>query len=222
MSLFKRISSTVSASIDQVVGELENHDAVIEATIHDLKKKIAAAHIRHERVQAEASTLQKQIKQNHSDAKRWRQRATDCATDDEKKALSCIRRARQCEQQAIELEESYLQYSHTAEKISQDIQNTESRARDMKQKHDLMRARQSSCNAMKATRHSSVDTVTELDNTFERWELKLRGSEIMSDSFDQKTTYDSFEQEFTEQEEAEGLRAELDELRGTVNKDSDK
>ena len=46
MSIFKRLSATVVSSLDRVVGEIENNDAVIQASLTELRKKIAAAKVR--------------------------------------------------------------------------------------------------------------------------------------------------------------------------------
>ena len=46
MSIFKRLSATLVTSIDRVVGEIENHDAVIQASINDIRKKVAEAKVR--------------------------------------------------------------------------------------------------------------------------------------------------------------------------------
>lgn len=45
MSLFKRLSATLVSRIDQVVGEIENHDAVIQVALNDMRKKIAEARV---------------------------------------------------------------------------------------------------------------------------------------------------------------------------------
>jgi phage shock protein A len=39
MSIFKRTFTSLYASIDQMVGEIENHDALIDAAIKEQKKK---------------------------------------------------------------------------------------------------------------------------------------------------------------------------------------
>ena len=36
MSIFKRLSATFGARLDQVVGEIENHDAVIVASLTEI------------------------------------------------------------------------------------------------------------------------------------------------------------------------------------------
>jgi phage shock protein A len=38
MGLFKRISATVSATVGDAVSAMENHDAVVEASLHDMRR----------------------------------------------------------------------------------------------------------------------------------------------------------------------------------------
>lgn len=209
MSIFKRLSTTIAAQLDQVVGEIENHDAVIKASITDLKKKIVEAKVRLDRVRNEASQLENKINQRQTDMKRWQTRAIDCANDDEQKALSCVSRARQCEQQITQLEASFNQYQQTAEKLSQDINAAENRARELKQKHDLMRARQSSCATLKVTQDTNEDSTSMLCDTFDRWEIKLQQTEM---TLDAQPNIDTLEQEFVQQEQDDDLRHALDDL----------
>ena len=209
MSIFKRLSTTIAAQLDHVVGEIENHDAVVKVSISDLKKKIVEAKVRLDRVRNDAAQLQNQINQHQSDAARWKSRAIECANDDEQKALSCVSRAKQCEQQITQLESALNQYQQSAEKLAQDINAAETRARELKQKHDLMRARQSSCETIKVTQDANEDSTSMLCDTFDRWEIKLRQTEL---SLDSQPNVDTLENEFIKQENDDELRHTLDAL----------
>jgi len=209
MSIFKRLSTTIAAQLDHVVGEIENHDAVVKVSISDLKKKIVEAKVRLDRVRSDATQLQNQINQHQSDAARWKSRAVECANEDEQKALSCVSRAQQCEQQVTQLESALNQYLQSAEKLAQDINTAENRARDLKQKHDLMRARQSSCETIKVTQDTNEDPSSMLCDTFDRWEIKLRQTEL---SLDSQPNVDTLENEFIKQEHDDELRHTLDAL----------
>ena len=52
MSIIKRISTSVMATIDELVGEIENHDALIKAAIDEQKKKIATAKVQLGKIRA--------------------------------------------------------------------------------------------------------------------------------------------------------------------------
>ncbi len=209
MSIFKRLSTTIATQLDHVVGEIENHDAIVKASISDLKKKIVEAKVRLDHVRNETNQLQNQVSQHQTDAKRWQSRAIECAQTDEQKALSCVSRARQCEQQISQLESAVNQYQQSAKKLDQDIKTAENRARELKQKHDLMRARQSSCATLKVTQETDEDLTSMLCDTFDRWEIKLRQTEL---SIDAQPHIDSLEQEFVQQEQEDELRHALDDL----------
>jgi len=209
MSLLKRLSTTIIAQLDHVVGEIENHDAVVKASITELKKKIVEANVHLDRVHNDATQLQTKITQYQNDAKRWQSRAVDCANEDEQKALSCVSRARQCEKKVTQLEITFTQYQQTAEKLAQDIHTAENRASELKQKHDLMRARQSSCATLNATQETHDESASMLCDTFDRWEIKLRQTEM---SVDAQPNIDTLEQEFVQQERDNELRQALDDL----------
>ena len=88
MSLFKRLSATLVSRIDQVVGEIENHDAVIQAALHDVRRKVAEARVRLTQVQRESERLQERIDEQQQHAEHWRERARETAGSDEHRARS--------------------------------------------------------------------------------------------------------------------------------------
>jgi len=206
MSIFKRLSTTITASLDNMVGEIENHDALVKATLKDLNKKVAEANVRLGRVRQEAAQLQSQIRSLQTDAELWRSRAIESAKSDENKALECVSRARHSDQQVQQLEKTYQQYQQTIEKLSRDVNAAEQRVRDLKQQHSMMRARQSTASVISATTDAGNDDIEMLNDTFDRWEVKLRQAETMLET---GANIDSLEMEFTKQEESEDLKQEL-------------
>jgi len=209
MSIFKRLSATLVSSIDQVVGEIENHDAVIQASLNDMRKKVAEAKIRLGQVCKEEERLKQKIMEQHQNATRWQQRAVDCAKNDETKALECVRRSKHCQQQADRLTQTKAQYIQTAGKLAQDIEISEQRLTEIKQKLTLMRARQSTSSAINATNKAENNTSLLLDETFDRWEINISQAEMAIDTHD---TVDLMEREFITQEQKEELKHELAEL----------
>ena len=211
MSLLKRLSATFISRIDQVVGEIENHDAVIQVALQDMRKKIAEARVRLAQVQRDAEKLQREAEDQRQTAKRWRQRAVEAAADDESKALECVRRAKQCDRQAERLGESQRQYEQTVERLVQDIDTSEQRLRAMKQKHSLLRARQSTGAALCATSESEGAVLRQLDDSFERWEIRIGEIETAVEHPD---PIDPLERDFLSREQEIELRHELAALVG--------
>jgi len=206
MSIFKRLYVTMSSRIDQVVGEIENHDAVVQATVTEMRKKVAAAKVRLGNVRREQKRLQEQITTELANAERWRRRAVESASSNEAKALECVSRARHCEQMVGRLREAEQQYAQAAEKLAGDILAAEQRMTDVKQKLALMRARESTSSALAATSQSGEHASQLLEDTFDRWEINISQAEMAVDRHD---VVDVIEHEFIQKEQDEELRAEL-------------
>lgn len=215
MSLFKRLSATLISRIDQVVGEIENHDAVIQVALNDMRKKIAEARVRLARIQREAERLQREAEEQRQSAERWRQRAVATAAQDEGKALECLRRAQQCDQQMNRLQAALAQFEQSGERLGQDIEASEQRLCELKQKHTLMRARQSSSAALNATHETEGDVLRQLDDSFDRWEVKISQIEL---AIDHPEPVDHLERDFLSHEQEGELRDELAQLLGKETK----
>ena len=206
MSLFKRLSATLVSRIDQVVGEIENHDAVIQAALHDVRRKVAEARVRLTQVQRESERLQERIDEQQQHAERWRERARETAGSDEHRALECVRRARQCDQETERLRQAVAQYTQTAERLARDIDTSEQRMIAMKQKLALMRARQSTGSALSATSETESDVIRQLEESFDRWEINVSQLEMTVEHSD---PVDPLEREFVSREQEASLRDEL-------------
>lgn len=206
MSIFKRLSATFVSRVDQVVGEIENHDAVIQATLNDMRKKVAEAKVRLGQVHREKERLQQQGQELQENAQLWRQRAIECSDSDEDKALECVSRSRFCEQKEAKLKQALGQYEQTADKLGQDIETSEQRLAEMKQKLTLMRARQSTTSAINATSEMNNNVESQLDETFDRWEINISQGEMVVEQHD---LTDSLERDFQIKEKEEDLRKEL-------------
>ncbi len=215
MSVLKRISTTLFSRVDQLVGEIENHDALIQAAITEQRKKIAAAKVQLGRIQAQQNRIQQQTSQLQQSEQRWEQRAIKEATQDEAKALMCIQRRQHIKQQISKSQQAEQEYHRAAERMIVDINRSEDELKNMSQKHELMRARQSSAEALNIVNQTSAIRSDELENSFDRWEIKITENEISSEHYDDT---DLLEQAYIKEENKDILREELHAL---INKESD-
>ena len=206
MSIFKRLSATLVSRIDHVVGEIENHEAVVQASINEMSKKLAQAKVHLKQVHREEEKLQQQIRTEQENIQRWQQRAVISAKTDEKAALDCVQRAQRCKTQAERQQQALSHYSQTREKLSGNIQASEQRLQAMKQKLTLMRARESSNSALSATQEYDNDVMQCVEASFDRWEVNLCKDEILLDNED---PIDTMEHDFVSQEQQQSLRDEL-------------
>jgi len=206
MSVIKRLSATLVSSIDRVVGEIENNDAVIQATLSEMRRKVATAKVRLAQVHRQGADLDREIRQRRKDEQLWGARALEVASTDEAKALECVRRRLQCRRQAEKLEQGQQHYQLTAEKLARGVEEGEERLAEMGQKHTLMRARQSTAEALHAANQAGDESLQQVEDSFDRWEVKILQEEMIMDSDDM---LDPLDREFTHSENEQVLRDEL-------------
>ena len=205
MSIIKRLSTTLFSRIDQVVGEIENHDALIEATIVEQRKKITSAKVQLARVQGQESRLSQQLEELNTEINRWAERAVQSAKQDEARALQCMQRRKQSADQAVRLEASCQEYANTIAKMQTDIHRADNELNALSQKHALMRARQSSGQALNAG-GSGIADLNELETAFDRWECRISQDLILNDAAE---NFDTLEEDYRAEEDAATLRADL-------------
>ena len=209
MALLKRTITTVAAKIDQLVGEIENHDALIQAAIGEQKKKIAAAKVQLRRMQENEHRLASQIAECAANDKRWTERARQVAANDEEKALACLQRRNRNRDQIQKMKLMQAEYQRSVIQMRQNIQRCEEELRGMVQKHQVLRARQCTADAMQIIDRDGAATLPDVETSFECWETKTAPNEYLVDNFD---TTDELEREFVDAETQEALRDELAEL----------
>lgn len=205
MSIIKRLSTTFVASIDQLVNEIENHDAVIQASLVEMRKKIATAHVRQRQLQRDEQSLHQKIQSLQAQADKWRTRALECGNHDESRALACLQQRKQCQQQAEQLTQERIQYQQAAQVLVQDIARSEQQCNDMAHRHRLLRARQTTAEAASATAPGGHCQDT-LQNAFERWEVHIAQADALMPP---GSPVDPLEAEFASAEQHDTLRAEL-------------
>jgi phage shock protein A len=214
MSVIKRLTTTLFSQIDHAVGEIENHDALIEAAIAEQRKKLAAAKVQLARIQEQERRVQKQMEQLKADAARWEQRAVQAATDDEARALACLQRRKQATEQAERLAATRHEYQTTATRMAADIGSAEEELSSLSQKHALLRARQTSSEALATPHKAGVANLAEIEKSFDRWEVRIAQNGALLDHME---PVDELEESYRTQEEDEALR---DELRTLMQKES--
>ncbi|GAB1258205.1 hypothetical protein NBRC116494_27070 [Aurantivibrio plasticivorans] len=209
MSLFKRTFTSLYAKIDHMVGEIENHEALIQAAIREQKKKIATAKIQLRRIDASAKEVREKIAQANIDERRWNQRAVSEAAENESRALQCLQRRKEVQAKRTQLEKMHQQYALSSDQIKNSIDRCEKDLSEMIQKHQILRARQSTAEAVSVVDQNDAYYVSDIDESFDRWEVKIAQSEH---SVDVSSEIDSLEQEYLEEESEHDLRNELAEL----------
>jgi phage shock protein A len=217
MSLIRRISTSITSSVDRAVSKVENHDAIVNAALRETQQAAARSRVRLERVRKDGHSL----KARHSNLKqavgRWTERAMIVAAQDESKALECLRRRKDCEQQMQNLEESIAKHDELEARVSEQVKKIEARIGEVAQQRNMMRSRQSVAEAMRTINNIEGVSYGEIEDTFDRWEINLGETEILMGA---ATNSDPLESAFLAEEDTAELRAELEDLLQSDKEDS--
>jgi len=209
MSLFRRITTTVTSSVDKAVSKVENHDAIINAALRDTQQAAARARVRLERVRKDGNQLKNRRNELDLAVTRWTERAKRIGTTDEAKALECLRRRKDCETQLRNLRESIAKHDELENRVAEQVKKIQERVQEISQQRNMMRSRQSVAEAMRAVHNVEGVSYGEIEDTFDRWEINLGETEILMDA---STATDPLDTEFLSEEDTAELRAELDDL----------
>ena len=209
MSLIRRISTSISSTVDRAVSKVENHDAIINSALRDTQQAAARSRVRLARVRKDGESLKTRRGELELAVTRWTDRAKSVAGDDEAKALECLRRRKDCELQLRNLEESIEKHDELESRISDQVKKIEARVGEVAQQRNMMRSRQSVAEAMRTINNIEGVSYGEIEDTFDRWEINLGESEILTGA---AATSDPLDTAFLAEEDTAELRAELDEL----------
>ena len=206
MSLFRRISTTLTSSVDRAVSKVENHDAIVQAALRDTQQAGARARVRLERVRKDGRALKTRLEELKLAGSRWTDRARSLAASDEAKALECLRRRKDCENQVDHLMDSIEKHDELEGRISAQVNKIEARISEVIHQRNMMRSRQSVAEAMRIVNNIEGVSYGEVEDTFDRWEINLGETEILLGA---NAPSDKFESDFVAEEDAAALREEL-------------
>ena len=209
MNLIRRISTSITSSVDRAVSKVENHDAIINVALRDTQQAAARSRVRLERVRKDGHNLRTRRANLEQAVVRWTERAKGIAADDEAKALECLRRRKDCEAQLANLRESIAKHDELEERVSEQVKKIEARIREVSQQRNMMRSRQSVADAMRTINNIEGVSYGDIEDTFDRWEINLGETEVLMGSMSSR---DPLESEFLAEEDTAELRAELEEL----------
>lgn len=214
MKLIKRLSTSITATLDSAVGQLENHDAIVEATIRQTRQSVAKTKARINTLRQQLHTYEIQLKEAREQYDLWTERAASLADTDQAKALQCVARRNQYEAEIGRLNCATQQQKDLIRDVSHNLQKLQSKLDEMTQKHNLMRSRQTVADVNRAV--ASVSNDDSISDTFERWESAVLEHEFaVSDA----CTRDPLDAELSRNENEADLLAQLQLIQADVTSD---
>lgn len=210
MNVFKRLTSCIQAQFDSLVSKMENHDAVVAAAIREVEESAAKAHVSLKRMQRDRSQMAGRVASLEGDIIRWKERAKELALHDEAKALECLKRSKQAEQD-LKLSKKQLEEQHVLEiQLTGDISKIQDKLRILKTQRNILKTREHRAQALHTIGQDESSQLLELGDIIERWEAKVLAHEIGAELSLGRA--DTLTEEFLTAEEAKSLKDELTEL----------
>jgi phage shock protein A len=210
MGIINRITTTLTASVDKAVSQVENHDAVIDVSIKDCRTALSKAQVRYSRVKKDKQNLQAKLKELEEMQTTWENRAKSVAKDDEKTALDCLHRKNLCKQRIANTQQALVQHEELEHKVGASISKIEQRLSHITQQRNMMRSRHSAADALRTINSIEGSSKNDVDDTFERWEMVI--SEAEYEVGQELESVDLLDKSFAEKEDEAVLKAELAEL----------
>lgn len=220
MNSFKRIFVGIKTQIDSVADEFENHEALAGVAIEELQEIASKTRLHLHRVSKMSEKYQQQLIEQQDQAALWSERAIKMRKQDEQKALQCVKRLRQVKRQVQSLEKQCEESTAQEEKIRADIELIQEQLQSMKNKKEILAARQNRANIQESLGDGRSGSLKDVQSVFQRWEGTVVSSEFAVP--EQGVDEDSFAKPFEQEEDELDLKAMLDELTEQSNSENKK
>lgn len=208
MRALRRLTTTIIASFEGVVGQIQNHDAVVGAAIREAEQVTLRAKRELARIQRDGAMTRNRVEGLREQAMQWEERAAKCKALDEAKAIECVRRRQRCLVQAGRLESQALSQMKMERQLVDDLVNVEEKLLSLRQQRNIMRTRQARSEAQRLIDAADSSLLGEIDDIFDRWEARISScNEEVGCIAEQEI--DALAEDFASEEESAELRAIL-------------
>lgn len=210
MSLFKRFSVSIRSQLDSAVSRMENHDAIIDAALQESRDAIARMKLQQSRMNRKLDTIDSQLESLRNDEQRWVDRAKSMARDDEAQAIACLERRDRCVEQIELLQNQREQCNEMIFRLGKKLLKLEQKLVDDEQRLQAFRGRDLTAKAEHAIQDVISSDSTNLEQTFDRWELAITRKEMRQQAVDPVLDVtDTLEERFQREERLAEHKAEL-------------
>ena len=207
MNSFRRMTVAVRASLDRVLTQVENHEAITQATLEDLRRHLAQARSHASRVQRDGHALEQELNKARTAHAQWKERAI--ATENHDAAIECIRRSKDAAAEVERLEGRQREHVQITRRLTKDVRALEDRYAELNTRKRVLQARDAEARALEITEGSVHHVGSDVEALLERWEMNIDERSYRVPGAEQ----DDFEISYVESEERAALEAELLELR---------
>jgi phage shock protein A len=209
MKGMRRLSIGFRAKVDEIFSGMENHEALAQSALSDLKESVGGARVGLARLKRDEARLRDEHGAALSKAGVWRDRAKQ--EGDQDRALDCLRRAKQCQTHADTLDKRLLEQRRASERLACEVRQLENRYSELSSRYQIMRTREARARAFESLQADLAGLGGDVEQVFEGWEGRVVRSETfggLSADFEE-----DLEDRYLQDEERVDLLAELEALR---------
>lgn len=217
MKKLKLWTASIVSGFDTVISKVENHESVVTSSIQELQEAAAHSKVKLNRLKQEIQRMRSKLTELKQNRERWNERALSLRETDKNKAVECLRHRKRVEAEISHLENEIPTHANLANTIESDLRKLQNKIDDLKLRKRAFSTRASRAQAMKICGNTEGISGEQLEDTFERWEMKLAETEISSD-----ISIDTLEDEFIREEERSALLLELEGLEQSTVEETEK
>ncbi|MFK7915260.1 MAG: PspA/IM30 family protein [Pseudomonadales bacterium] len=209
----KQLVTSVTASFDQFVSKVENHEAVANHVMQDVQAAAARLRVQIRRIEADVERRVASRNRLRDDAERWQQRAVAAAQDEEARALECLERAERAREDSDIAQQQLERSEGLLAEVQSSLEDVESRLAELKHRRNTLSSRDTRADVLSTTQGGSVEEAAEA--VFERWEQAVLEKEYQEVPITATGT-DSFERAYDKAERTAALKSRLASLRAAT------
>jgi len=217
MNIIKRIATSVHAGVEFTVASIENHGALVQATLKDQQRAVAKATVKLRRLESTEQRQKENIARLNQRIETWTTRAKSIGESDKEKALDCLVQ-RQADQRLLDIAvKEQLNHSNLTARMQEKVTELQQRVSDMQTQYTDMQMRDTVADATSKLDDLERLSGANINDTFERWEISLEARE-MQNNLNTNTSHTplTLDEEFTREENQQALKNELETLLKTT------
>ncbi len=212
MNSIKRLCITMNAHINSMIDQVENHEAVAEAALADIREALGNAKYQLGRLQNEQKQMESREQALRALEIKWKDRAVQASTltgtQNHERAIECVRRLKNTQSELTALGNAITEHRNLEKVLVHDVHGIEEKFNDLKRRRSMLAARESRAEVLQSI--SKHESQISAGSAFERWERSILRSEVNSEkAFEPQ---DHLNSEFNKEEEQIELEVMLSEL----------
>ena len=220
MQAFKRLFATLTAGFEGFIDQVENHEAVAEAVVADVRRQAARLKVQIARLDAHISRLGEQRERALDEAEQWRERALRVGEDDDRRGLYCARQYRDAQTRAEQLADQIGEHTGLRDNVQRELSAVEDKLNELQLRKTLLASRSAHAQASKVAAGVACHE-EDAEGVFERWETQITQNEYLT-AVSTPTPVDPLRTEFEEEERDAALREQLSTWRAQATKTTSK